>query len=115
MNQLSDLTFLRTFTAGDPSKMTKYINMFLNAAPQSLAQIRQQMEAADWKGLKTSSHSLKTQLKYMGVNPAVDLAFAIEQHCGDLSGLDQIPELVGALEEKTQIAISELREAVSKL
>ena len=115
MSKLTDLTFLRNFTAGDPSKMTKYINMFLNAAPQSLAQIRQQMEAADWKGLKTSSHSLKTQLKYMGVNPAVDLAYAIEQSCGEMAGLDKVPDLVGALEEKTNIAITELREEVSKL
>ena len=115
MSQLSDLTFLRTFTGGDPVKMSKYINMFLSAAPQSLAQIRQQTDASDWKGLKTSSHSLKTQLKYMGVNSAVDIAFNIEQNCAELKDLDQIPGLVAALEEKTTTAVNELREAVSKL
>ena len=115
MSQISDLTFLRTFTGGDPAKMTKYINMFLSAAPQSLMQIRQQCDASDWKALKTSSHSLKTQLKYMGVSEAVDLAFNIEQNCAELKDLDQNPRLVTALEEKTSIAVNELREAVSKL
>jgi HPt (histidine-containing phosphotransfer) domain-containing protein len=115
MSQISDLTFLRTFTAGDPPKMTKYINMFLNGAPQIMTQIRQQLEASDWKALKTSSHSLKTQLKYMGVASAVDLAFAIEQQCGDLKDLDKVPELVGQLEEKTSQAIAELREELTKL
>ena len=115
MSQLSDLTFLRTFTGGDPVKMTKYINMFLSAAPQSLMQIRQQAEASDWKALKTSSHSLKTQLKYMGVASAVDVAFNIEQNCAELKDLEQIPDLVTALEEKTSTAVNELKEAVSKL
>lgn len=115
MSQLSDLTFLRTFTAGDPPKMTKYINMFLNGAPQILSQIRQQVDAADWKALKTSAHSLKTQLKYMGVSSAVDLAFAIEQQSGDLKDIEQIPGLVAQLEEKTQLAIAELREELTKL
>ena len=115
MSQLSDLTFLRTFTAGDPPKMTKYINMFLNMAPQSLVQMRQQVDASDWKALKTSSHSLKTQLKYMGVASAVELAYAIEQRCGDMTDLENIPELMGKLEENANIAITELRDALVKL
>jgi len=115
MSQIADLTFLRTFTAGDPPKMTKYINMFLSGAPGILSQIREQLNASDWKGLKTSSHSLKTQLKYMGVSSAVDLAFTIEQQCGDLKDLDQLPALVGQLEEKTNLAIAELKEELTKL
>lgn len=115
MSQLSDLTFLRTFTGGDSAKMTKYINMFLSGAPQMLTQIRQQTDAADWKGLKTSSHSLKTQLKYMGVASAVDLAFAIEQQSGEMKDLDQLPQLVGQLEAATNTAILELRDELTKL
>jgi len=115
MSQLSDLTFLRSFTTGDPAKMTKYINMFLSGAPQILAQMKQQVEAADWKALKTSSHSLKTQLKYMGVASAVDLAFAIEQQSGELKDLDQLPGLVNRLDTETQLAMTELREEVTKL
>ena len=115
MSQIADLTFLRTFTGGDPAKMTKYINMFLSSAPQSLVQIKQQSETSDWKALKTAAHSLKTQLKYMGVASAVDVAFNIEHNCAEMKDLDKIPELVAVLEEKTSTAISELREAVSKL
>ncbi len=115
MSQFADLTFLRTFTGSDPVKMTKYINMFLSAAPQNLVQIRQQCDSSDWKALKTSAHSLKTQLKYMGVSGAVDIAFNIEQNCAEMKDLEKIPGLVSDLEEKTNAAVSELREAVAKL
>lgn len=115
MGNLTDLTFLRTFTSSDPVKMSKYINMFLSGAPQILAQMKQQSETSDWKALKTSSHSLKTQLKYMGAATAVDVAFAIEQQCGDLKDLDQVPVLVNDLESKTNTAIAELREELTKI
>lgn len=115
MSNLSDLTFLRSFTTSDAAKMTKYINMFLSGAPQILSQMKQQVEAADWKALKTSAHSLKTQLKYMGVASAVDLAFAIEQQSGELKDLDQLPELVTRLNGETQLAMAELREEITKL
>ena len=51
----------------------------------------------------------------MGVSSAVDLAFAIEQQSGDLKDIEQIPGLVAQLEEKTQLAIAELREELTKL
>jgi HPt (histidine-containing phosphotransfer) domain-containing protein len=112
---LADLTFLRTFTSGDPAKMTKYINMFLGMAPQSLTQMRQQLEASDLKALRTSAHSLKTQLKYMGITQAVDLAYTIEQRSGDGTQPETLPALVSELETLTNQAITELKEAVSKL
>ena len=115
MSQLSDLTFLKTFTAGDSVKMSKYINMFLSAAPQSLVQMKQQIEASDWKALKTAAHSLKTQLKYMGIASAVETAYAIEQNCGEMKDLDKIPDLMKNLDESTLTAISELQEALGKL
>src|SRR5687767_13097061 len=105
MNKQTDLTFLKTFTAGDTGKMSKYINMFLSGAPQLLTQVREQSDAADWKGLKTTAHSLKTQLKYMGVNAGVDHAFSIEQKSGEQKDLDQVPALVTQLEEVTNQAI----------
>ncbi len=67
MSQVSDLTFLRTFTSGDAAKISKYVNMFLKAAPASLTDMEVQAANGDWKSLKTNAHSLKSQLKYMGV------------------------------------------------
>ena len=115
MSKQSDLTFLKSFTAGDSSKMTKYITMFLNATPKSLEQMKQQLAEGDWKGLRTTAHSMKSQLKYMGIAGAEQLAIAIEKAAADQTGTDQVPELYSKLVEITDIACNELREELTSL
>lgn len=115
MSMHADLTFLKTFTSNDSGKMTKYINMFLKSAEPSLQQMKSQVEQKDWTALKTTSHSLKSQLKYMGVAIGVDLAFAIEQSSGDMKDLDKIPETLSKLETVVTGACAELRDELTKL
>lgn len=115
MSQQSDLTFLRTFTSNDPGKMSKYINMFLKGAEPTLEQMKSQIEQSDWSALKTSSHSLKSQLKYMGVNAGVDLAFSIETNSGEGKNLDSMPETLTKLQEIVVAACNELRDELTKL
>jgi HPt (histidine-containing phosphotransfer) domain-containing protein len=115
MEQVSDLTFLKTFTSNDSAKITKYVNMFLNAAGPSLAQMKEQVAGSDWKSLKTSAHSLKSQLKYMGVATGVELAYAIESSAGEGQNLDQIPGMLEKLEGVVNTASNELKAAIGSL
>lgn len=115
MSQYADLSFLRTFTSNDAAKITKYVNMFLNAAEPSLVQMKTQVTASDWKALKTTAHSLKSQLKYMGVAAGVDKAFFIENSAGEGQNLDKIPETLVNLEEIVVGACAELRDELTKL
>lgn len=115
MSAQVDLTFLKSFTAGDPAKMSKYINMFLKGAEPSLVQMKSQSGESDWTSLKTTSHSLKSQLKYMGVGKGVELAYAIESSCGENRDLDKIPQTLAELEVVVQEACQELRDELSKL
>jgi HPt (histidine-containing phosphotransfer) domain-containing protein len=112
---LADLTFLKSFTSNDATKITKYVNMFLNMAPQTILQMKEQLAAADWKSLRTSAHSLKSQLKYMGAASTVDIAYAIERNSADGTELDKVPGLVAHLEENTGLVIAELRQALTTL
>lgn len=115
MAPVSDLTFLRTFASNDAAKITKYVNMFLNAAGPSLTQMKQQAQARDWSALKTSAHSLKSQLKYMGVATGVELAYAIETGAGEGQNLDQLPAMIEKLEGVVNAASEELRAALAAL
>lgn len=115
MDSLSDLTFLRTFTGGDPEKMKKYINLFLNGAEPALEAINKNVASADWPAVRTAAHSLKSQVKYMGIKKAEELAFSIEQNAGSGSHLDQIPQNAAQLAEITRAACSELRTVLSTL
>lgn len=115
MEQLSNLDFLRSFTANDPAKIKKYVTMFLGFAPQSIASLRTQAAAADWKALRTTAHSLKSQVKYMGIPSAEALAIAIEKSAADESGLDEVPANIEKLADITNRAVIELQEEISKL
>ena len=115
MSNLSDLSFLRTFTSNDATKISKYVNMFLNMAPNSLQQLKDQLGASDWKAMRTTAHSLKSQLKYMGAATAVELAYAIERNTADNTDLDKVPGLLSQLEENTNTVIAELKEELTKL
>jgi HPt (histidine-containing phosphotransfer) domain-containing protein len=115
MGTVSDLTFLKTFASNDAAKITKYVTMFLNAAGPSLTQMKEQVAANDWKSLKTSAHSLKSQLKYMGVVSGVELAYAIESSAGESQNLDQIPDLLQKLENVVNTASDELKAELTTL
>lgn len=115
MGNVSDLSFLKTFTAGDGAKIKKYVGMFLNMAGPSLTQMEQSCQAQDWSALKTTSHSLKSQMKYMGMTEAAAIAQKIEDICSNSIGLEAIPEMLSHLQNLANAAMAELQEEVNKL
>ena len=115
MGTVTDLTFIKSFTSGDPAKIKKYVGMFLNMAGPSLIQMDQSCQSNDWKSLKTTSHSLKSQMKYMGMTEAAGVAQKIEDICGNSTGLEAIPELLTHLQGLVNAAIIELQDEVNKL
>lgn len=115
MSKASDLTFMRTFSGGDPEKIKKYVGMFLKMAPPSLNQMDGFAQNSDWKSLKTTSHSLKSQMKYMGMTAGADLAQEIENICGEAQGIQGIPNLLTNLRAQVEQAIAELEEELGKL
>ena len=115
MDKITDLTFLKSFTSGDQSKLTKYITMFVNGAQGSLEQMKQHMAAGEWPSLKTSAHSIKSQVKYMGIRDAEELAIAIEKNAGEQSNLEHLPEMISKLEDITNRACLELKDELGKL
>ena len=109
METLADLTFLKSFTGGDPEKMKKYIGLFLSGADPSIKSINSCLASSDWSALRTAAHSLKSQVKYMGIKSAEELAFHIEQHAGNQTSLDTLPSAVKDLESVVTRSCDELR------
>jgi HPt (histidine-containing phosphotransfer) domain-containing protein len=115
MGTVSDLGFIRTFTGGDAAKIKKYVGMFLAMAKPSLDQMDHQCADSDWKSLKTTSHSLKSQMKYMGMAQAAEIAQKLETICAEGQGTDQVPHLLADLKNLVLIAIKELEEELAQL
>jgi HPt (histidine-containing phosphotransfer) domain-containing protein len=111
MNETVDLTFLKSFAGNSPEKMAKYINMFLNSAPAAMNTIQTCLQNQDWAGLKSSAHSLKPQISYMGIKSAEDLIKSIELNASEKINLDAMPQQVSSLKDILEKAYPELKQA----
>jgi HPt (histidine-containing phosphotransfer) domain-containing protein len=111
MYEIIDLTFLNSFTGGNKEKNSKYINMFLQNAPSLLDAIEENLKKEDWASLKTSAHSLKPQISYMGIKSAEELIKNIERDAADKINLSTISEKVGTLRNILEKAFPELQQA----
>jgi HPt (histidine-containing phosphotransfer) domain-containing protein len=110
-----DLSFLNSMTSGNKEKITKYINMFLQLSPGLIAQMGVNVQQEDWSGLKTTAHTLKSQLSYMGANSAKALALEIEKNADEKMELDQLPEKVKKLTSIFNQVESELKMQINNL
>ena len=93
----TNLDFLKQFTNNDPTKMKKYIGMFLENAPKLLSRLEQGMAVQDYEEVKIAAHSLKPQMSYMGIDEELSHIFMIEQLAGSQSHTEQLPGLVSNL------------------
>ena len=106
---VTDRQFLRQFTGGNPSKMDKYIGMFLENAPKLLESMDHALAVKDYPSVKIAAHSLKPQLSYMGVKEEISKIFIIEQAAGESAHFDVLPDRIANLKRVCEKAFQELK------
>ncbi|HEY9178737.1 MAG TPA: tetratricopeptide repeat protein [Flavipsychrobacter sp.] len=107
--RVTDMQFLKQFTGGNPEKMSKYKNMFLENGPRLLAKIEEGLQTGDYGAVKIAAHSMKPQFSYMGVKEEVSHIFLIEQTAGEQAHYERLPALVEQLKRVCEKAFEELR------
>ncbi|MGB1242167.1 MAG: response regulator, partial [Chitinophagales bacterium] len=110
-----DMVFLEKFTKNDPKKMSKYINIFLKNAPSQLEALNEHLNTHNWKQVRATAHSLKSQLRYMGVFPLKETIQTIENNAGEQIALDALPPLIARVNRITQQAIKELQQKLETM
>jgi len=113
-NQITDLTFLQSFTGGNREKMNKYINIFLQMCPGQLDAMKSLLQSGNYDALRATAHSLKPQVTYMGIKQGEGVIKTIEQYAGEKINLDQLPDLFNSFEDICRKAIVELQAEVSR-
>ena len=74
-----DLTFLKKFTKDDPTKMKRYIGLYLDVAPKTFDEMKRNVANDDWEQLRINAHSLKPQADFMGINNLKEELVKIEE------------------------------------
>jgi signal transduction histidine kinase/DNA-binding response OmpR family regulator len=108
-DKVTDMSFLKQFTGGNPEKMQKYIGMFLDNAPKLMDSMERALAAKDYPSIKIAAHSLKPQMSYMGIKEDVSNIFLIEQSAGASAHYETLPDLVNNLKRLCVKAFDELK------
>ncbi|NDC43304.1 MAG: hybrid sensor histidine kinase/response regulator, partial [Chitinophagia bacterium] len=108
-DMVTDRNFLRSFTGGNPDKMAKYIQMFLENAGKLMEAIDKALVEKDYTGVKIAAHSLKPQLSYMGIKEEVSHIFAIEQAAGNPAYYNTLADEIARLHKVCEKAFEELK------
>ncbi|HQW23930.1 MAG TPA: Hpt domain-containing protein [Bacteroidia bacterium] len=113
MERTTDMTFLKSFTGGNPDKMKKYISMFLSYCPGQIQTMKDQLEAQNYDGLRGTAHALKPQITYMGIKGGEDLIKGIENLAGTKSNVEKLPEMLGNFQTICTSAMEELKQEIA--
>ncbi|HMN31952.1 MAG: tetratricopeptide repeat protein [Chitinophagaceae bacterium] len=107
--KITDPSFLISFAGNNIDKQKKYINIFLDSAPKLLAQIGIGLDEKNFENVKISAHSLKTQLKYMGVKEELSHVYELEQMASQENRQQEMQHLYSNLKVVCEKAFNELR------
>ncbi len=110
-----DDSFLRSFTGGEPEKMKKYIHLFLDNAPKMLERLAAAVEEKQYGEIKIAAHSLKSQLKYLGVGEEHSGVYALEQMGAHNIGFELIILAFEKLKHVLEASFLEANEMIEKL
>jgi FOG: CheY-like receiver len=110
ISNVTDTRFLKSLTGNNPEKEKKYIQIFLQNAPNLLAQIKQGIEKEEHESIKIGAHSLKTQLQYMGVKEEISHIYQIEKLAAEQEQIQKIIPLF----EQLNIVIEKVFEELNR-
>ncbi len=112
---LIDLTFLKRFAAGNPEKISKYINMFIGASDDHIKNLEESASKKDWNSVRATCHAIKPQYTYMGIKKLELLINQIEDAANTASNVEEIPVQIKQLKDQTTLAVHELQMALNSL
>lgn len=109
---ITNTDFIKSFAGNNTEKQKKYIGIFLQNAPKLLSQMKIAIDENDYETIKISAHSLKTQLKYMGVAEEISHVYEIETAAGNTLDINKIKLMFSNLEQTCLKAFEELKKAI---
>lgn len=104
-----DLSYLEEIANGNTDFIVEMIDLFLQQAPESLLQIREQVVKKEFQSVGNLAHKLKPTFAMIGVMSGSKLAEKIEKLTRGGYELENISELVDELKCISDLAMEKLR------
>jgi signal transduction histidine kinase/DNA-binding response OmpR family regulator len=113
--RLTNLTFLRQLADNNETFFKDFISLFLENAPQTLADLESSLEKKDWNGVRQAAHKIKPTLSYLGMKDAHQAAVIAEEYAKDRKNLNEIPALAEKIKNACNKAYTELEKELKEI
>ncbi len=88
------LAFLEQLTGNNPARIRKYLRLYLEALEENLPRLEAARSGPDREEIRRLAHTLKPQLRMLGLEPLAVQAQTLETQALEGTDLDVLPEKV---------------------
>jgi len=107
--RLYDLTMVRSVSGGDEGFIKKMVQLFIETAPPTVAELQQAQQEQQWERVGKLAHKLKSTIDSMGVSTLKDDIRTIEANGKHQQDTDALPPLVKRVTEVVTACIAQLK------
>ena len=104
-----NLDYLNLMSDGDTSMKKVMLEMLFEELPMETQKMRSLLAEVNWQELAAVSHKMKSTLAFVGNDPMTNANKNIEGIIKAEGNLDEIPALVGTLENMLPLVMEELK------
>jgi HPt (histidine-containing phosphotransfer) domain-containing protein len=110
-----NLDYMDMMSDGDADMKKVMLEMLLEEIPQELQKMHEAHTSADWSGLASVSHKMKSTLAFVGNDAMTSANKELESIGKTQNGTDRVSELIAVLEENATPVLHELKKVLDGL
>jgi HPt (histidine-containing phosphotransfer) domain-containing protein len=110
-----NLDYMDMMSDGDADMKKVMLEMLLEEIPQELLKMREVYASADWSGLASVSHKMKSTLAFVGNDPMTNANKELETIGKTQDGTDRVSALIDVLEINATPVLVELKKVLDAL
>ena len=111
----TDLTYLRTMSAGNKELMLEMIDIFKHQVAEFTEQMSDLYEKKEYENLGKLAHKAKSSISIMGLHDLAKDLKTFENIAKAGIETEKYPMLIGKFRDETEAAIEELDQVVSNI
>lgn len=108
--KMFDLTNLNEMLGGDQKAIFQMVKIFLQATPESLAELNKCYQKEDYDGVSKLAHKLKSSVDIFCINDIKQDIRRLENNTRDNINIDEVPDQVEKINNTLNLAIEQVKE-----
>jgi HPt (histidine-containing phosphotransfer) domain-containing protein len=106
---VTDLSYLRKMTEGNPDLLREMVEIFLNQVPEYAREMQESCDQENWQALSRVAHRAKSSVAIMGMHSLAEMLKDLESYSRERKNVDKFPEYIHRFNVECNEASQELK------